>query len=174
MNKRRKGEGKNKERERLEIRVKERRERESLEKAWKSGKRRGRENEGTREITLSPTLTRGSYESRGGRNPDYCSPDYNITRTDRSTHITGDSLEIGIRERRENNGRRRCKERRIDCWRASESHISFERFLDDFQRIFEFLEIIDLEEREFVALENLFFFLEEILKEWDQRMRIIR
>lgn len=160
MNKRRKGEGK----KRLEIRVKERRERESLEKAWKSGKRRGRENEGTREITLSPTLTRGSYESRGGRNPDYCSPDYNITRTDRSTHITGDSLEIapGIRERRENNGRRRCKERGIDCWRASESPISFERFLDDFQRIFEFLEIIDLEEREFVALENLFF-LEEIL-----------
>lgn len=168
MNKRRKGEGK----KRLEIRVKERRERESLEKAWKSGKRRGRENEGTREITLSPTLTRGSYESRGGRNPDYCSPDYNITRTDRSTHITGDSLEIapGIRERRENNGRRRCKERGIDCWRASESPI----FFDDFQRIFEFLEIIDLEEREFVALENLFFFLEEILKEWDQRMRIIR
>lgn len=156
MNKRRKGEGK----KRLEIRVKERRERESLEKAWKSGKRRGRENEGTREITLSPTLTRGSYESRGGRNPDYCSPDYNITRTDRSTHITGDSLEIapGIRERRENNGRRRCKERGIDCWRASESPI----FFDDFQRIFEFLEIIDLEEREFVALENLFF-LEEIL-----------
>lgn len=152
MNKRRKGEGK----KRLEIRVKERRERESLEKAWKSGKRRGRENEGTREITLSPTLTRGSYESRGGRNPDYCSPDYNITRTDRSTHITGDSLEIapGIRERRENNGRRRCKERGIDCWRASESPI----FFDDFQRIFEFLEIIDLEEREFVALENLFFF----------------
>lgn len=168
MNKRRKGEGK----KRLEIRVKERRERESLEKAWKSGKRRGRENEGTREITLSPTLTRGSYESRGGRNPDYCSPDYNITRTDRSTHITGDSLEIapGIRERRENNGRRRCKERGIDCWRASESPI----FFDDFQRIFEFLKIIDLEEREFVALENLFFFLEEILKEWDQRMRIIR
>lgn len=156
MNKRRKGEGK----KRLEIRVKERRERESLEKAWKSGKRRGRENEGTREITLSPTLTRGSYESRGGRNPDYCSPDYNITRTDRSTHITGDSLEIapGIRERRENNGRRRCKERGIDCWRASESPI----FFDDFQRIFEFLKIIDLEEREFVALENLFF-LEEIL-----------
>lgn len=166
MNKRRKGEGK----KRLEIRVKERREREFLEKAWKSGKRRGRENEGTREITLSPTLTRGSYESRGGRNPDYCSPDYNITRTDRSTHITGDSLEIGIRERRENNGRRRCKERGIDCWRASESPI----FFDDFQRIFEFLKIIDLEEREFVALENLFFFLEEILKEWDQRMRIIR
>lgn len=76
------------------------RERESQEKAWKSGKSGkrvgggGGENEGTREITLSPTLTRGSYESRGGRNPDYCSPDYNITRTDRSTRITGDSLEI--------------------------------------------------------------------------------
>lgn len=78
----------------------EERERESQEKAWKSGKSGkrvgggGGENEGTREITLSPTLTRGSYESRGGRNPDYCSPDYNITRTDRSTRITGDSLEI--------------------------------------------------------------------------------
>lgn len=46
-----------------------------------------------REITVSPTLTRGSYESRGGRNPDYCSPDYNITRTDRSACITGDPRE---------------------------------------------------------------------------------
>jgi len=37
---------------------------------------------------------RGSYESRGRRNPDYCSPDYNITRTDRSAYITGDQVEI--------------------------------------------------------------------------------
>jgi len=48
----------------------------------------------SREITLSPTRIRGSYESRGRRNPDYCSPDYNITRTDRSAYITGDQVEI--------------------------------------------------------------------------------
>lgn len=48
----------------------------------------------SREITLSPTRMRGSYESRGGRNPDYCSPDYNITRTDRPACITGDPAEI--------------------------------------------------------------------------------
>lgn len=86
-------------------------------KKWKEWKEE-RENEGRREITLSPTLTRGSYESRGGRNPDYCSPDYNITRTDRSTHITGDSLEIapGIRSKRkkENNKEGKDAKERID------------------------------------------------------------
>lgn len=64
----------------------------SLEKRRVTGG--GRKNEGTREITFSPTLTRGSYESSGGRNPDYCSPNYNITRTDRSACITGDRCEI--------------------------------------------------------------------------------
>jgi len=46
----------------------------------------------SREITLSPTRMRGSYESRGGRNLDYCSPDYNITRTDRPACVTGDQI----------------------------------------------------------------------------------
>jgi len=51
----------------------------------------------SREITLSPTRMRGSYESRGGRNLDYCSPDYNITRTDRSACVTGDQIKTVLR-----------------------------------------------------------------------------
>lgn len=56
--------------------------------------RHEKEEERRRETTLSPTLTCGSYESRGGRNPDYCSPDYNITRTDRPGYIPGGPRKI--------------------------------------------------------------------------------
>jgi len=55
---------------------------------------RARKREAEKSRSLSPTRTRGSYESRGRRNPDYCSPDYNITRTDRSAYITGDQIHI--------------------------------------------------------------------------------
>lgn len=59
----------------------------------RKNKRRAAEKEKQRNHALSHSNARGSYESRGGRNPDYCSPDYNITRTDRPTCITGDRAE---------------------------------------------------------------------------------